>query len=350
MSPRSENLSEKSASKVHNFDSAPYSHGVSIFHLGNNSNSVSVLAELFATTDPKNNIVILHDLNLTDLFESFASQKSISSFTWRTVEENLGAYGVLNYHKLKSGKELLVKERTEIYELFLSLIKKRSYKQITHCTNLELLNALGVNQEQSMIRIDLPLQYVRASKSMDTNLEMGPARPMIILSGHYSNLKKMDIIISALPLVLAEVPNLRIQVVGGVSLAFRDILRKKKELRVLKKQTEYVQAESQNDWESCHSKGSLGIRLNVGINGESSGLVRDYLMYGMKVISDESSLDLQNNPNFTKVSSQIEYSELSKCIIQALSTPIVEDTSQNSNMTLIYKNLLVDLITEIVKK
>jgi hypothetical protein len=68
------------------------------------------------------------------------------------------------------------------------------------------------------------------------------------------------------------------------------------------------------------------------------------------VISDESSLDLQNNPNFTKVSSQIEYSELSKCIIQALSTPIVEDTSQNSNMTLIYKNLLVDLITEIVKK
>jgi len=84
----------------------------------------------------------------------------------------------------------------------------------------------------------------------------------------------------------------------------------------------------------------------VGVNGECSGLVRDYISLGLKVLTDENSPELITVDNVMIVKKEIQIKQLSDKIIVLLSEKHVKNKgdfvdSSRKNYEKLLKKMLV---------
>ena len=111
---------------------------------------------------------------------------------------------------------------------------------------------------------------------------------------------------------------IRCVVIGSVSETVRNIIDDLNLKSTLKRKIKFIEHSDNEAWEKNHKSGNLGIRLGVGSNGECSGLVRDYVSFGMKVITDESTPDLAKIKNVRIVKDEITPDALAESIIELL--------------------------------
>lgn len=335
-----------SISNLHFEDNPRESNGASIFHLGNNTHSTLILHELILSNSDQS-IVILHDLNLISLFDSYGNFKGIPNLIWKLAEEKYGSFGVINLRKVVSGEQIPLDIRGLIFGVYLELICKLSNNVICHDASKLTLNALPNEISSKLTIMELPTRYVQTFVEEDSKMVETTYKNLIIISGTNSSGKNIFIVLKALLLCLADIPSIRIRVIGSIRLSVERAMLENLEFRELISVTEYFNAEKNSDWISLHQKNALGIRLNVGLNGESSGLIRDYLMFGMKVISDESTASLQKHPKFFHISKDCSADSLAKMIVKALKREESEkEESDKSDSHVSYLDFLRSIIEE----
>jgi hypothetical protein len=258
-----------------------------IFHLGNNSQSVPIFKALIKSK-ASTNVVILHDVYLVDLFSSFLKSEydTQNEIIYRNI---LGTSDyllhILQYkNPLGTDKNFKAKIAVKFLNYF---IPKGTY--LIHGENKTYEKELeNYSEPDNLHLIDLPIGYHEIQKNNKVECIYD-----VIVSGHASPSKEIDKIVS-----LLETPSkkndLKILFLGSVA---RQIISQHPNLARDNK-VKLIPYCSFEEWDNLHSASKLGLRIGVGAQGEKSGSVRDYLTYGMQVISDEETKFFKQLPNF----------------------------------------------------
>jgi hypothetical protein len=318
-----------------NYDKS-ISYGISVFHLGNNYHSVGTLLRFFQS-HPSRNVVILHDLFLIDLFQEYYKYTGQPNLFQEKIISTLGIQGIITTSNLKTGKSVEGIRKSELAQVFLEEIKRHARVVISHSDEDLFLKTKNQSESFSYHNIPLPASYTETKRVIE-ELDY-VTRPLILISGHRAYSKNFYNILRALIVVKQEIPNLQIESAGSVSEQIRDEIRAKVEFRTLGVKSNF-EVLSDDQWRKFHRVNSIGIRLGVGTNGESSGLVRDYLSLGMKVVSDENTKHLLSNPNYYSVAKGADYLEISESILKALAQPLQQDVDLESSRAEYFENLL----------
>ncbi len=288
----SKQLKEKKSTNLEIYidDNNEYSSNnkdVRIFHIGNNSQSIPVFKELIASK-VKNNIVVLHDIYLGDLFAKLLDNENQieREETYRRI---LGTSDYLlfllhNKRRNESNKEFRAKISVKFLNYFIPegtiLIHGEDKTYENHLTNYF--------EPHKLHRIDLPIGY----HEIQQNLELEKTYD-IIISGTSSPSKKTDYISHQIEKLCKE-SEIKILFLGSVS---KQIQTEHPNLSNTK-MVDFIETCTEEEWDHYHSRSKLGIRLGVGEQGEKSGSVRDYLVYGMQVLTDEETKSFKELPNF----------------------------------------------------
>ena len=280
--------SEKSVNYIPSFEKyISENKAVSIFHLGNNRTSLPVFNTL-VNTQAKINIVILHDIYLGDLFANLLQNKN-------AIEREIiyhGALGKSDYLLyILHTKNQNVTDRNFKARLSVKFLNQFIPKGtiLIHSENQTYIKELmNYKEPENLHMIDLPIGYHEIKQQKETLNSYD-----LILSGHQSPAKQVDKIVSQLELLCQE-KDLKILFLGSLT---KEIETKHSKF-VLNNKVHLIQSCSDDEWDKFHSRSKLGIRLGVGEQGEKSGTVRDYLVYGMQVISDEETNHFQKFTNF----------------------------------------------------
>jgi hypothetical protein len=343
LSTHSRVKSEKKSTTVYFKSGEDSSKFAAIFHLGNNYESITALDEMLTSKNLKD-IAIMHDLNLIDLFEFYGDANGLHGFVQKLIEKKLGAYGIELFERYRNKENLSISDRANLYDVFLDVVRKNSDYQILHSANFELLNELKVSNFSSMLRTDLPLQFAPGSYKINPYVNYQSSSSTIVISGRHIHENQLKTVLFAIKELLLDVPQLEILIVGGAKTVYRDMVKNDIKLKPLISKSRYIRSDSEIDWKFAHKQGSVAVMLGVGINGESSGSIRDYLSFGMKVVSDEISLCLDDHPNYFRVKANISSTELSKIIKQVMSKSLLQFQFGREFTDQKYKKLLLDLL------
>lgn len=315
---------------------------IQIFHLGNSSSSILSLEYLFSS-NCENSIIVLHDLWLGDLFESYGHWIGIPTLTSLLVEAELGDWGVINLEKMRSGDEILENVRTKIHSVLLNIVLQHCAKAISHSSSPMTQISLNTKFPEKFCFVDMPKNFFSEtallSKKIDEDIYT------IIITGHGSYTKNLRLILVALVVVQNSLINIKIKVGGDLVREVRQIISEDPYLKILSRVILYKQSLNQQEWQEFHTIGAVGIRINVGKNGESSGLIRDYLWFGMKVVGDEDVEELRADPNYYLLDKHLDATNLSKTILHALKMPYVKADSDKFKINSAYKTALNNCIS-----
>jgi hypothetical protein len=166
----------------------------------------------------------------------------------------------------------------------------------------------------------------------------------MIVSGSASYSKETKTTALLLIELASIIDELRIDVVGSICIAME------RELSVLLLSRDTLRKfrlhpnVSEEKWNELHVAADCGIRLGVGNHGEASGVVRDYLFFGMKVISDELSPSLFDNPNYFYFNKEVDFSENVHHLKQFLNAEIEIKSENSDSSTSLYKSKLLEIL------
>ena len=107
----------------------------------------------------------------------------------------------------------------------------------------------------------------------------------------------------------------------GDAVNLLDVGKLKKMCRAKKisiKPLSFVREFTESEWSYFLRPSSLGIRLGVGFNGESSGIVRDFLTAGMSVITNEKIEKLSSYSKYFHVSDDVDARQITNSVQSAL--------------------------------
>jgi len=302
-----------------NFEN-PISFGVGVYHLGNNPQSVKTLYRFFQS-HKSTTVVVLHDIFLLDLFQAYYLYIGKPELFKVKVVSRLGAAGPIELLKLQKGEGITLETKRNLSSVFLEEIGSHAKIIISHSSDhLFPLIEESRLQDKNVV-LALPSAYLMEQTSnLITTKKSKPTR--IMVSGHASLTKEFHTLLEALEIVKGEIPGIDIVSAGTVGRQLEDAIRREPNFLGLGIKFGSKKELSDIGWRKFHQSGSIGIRLGVGENGESSGLIRDYLYFGMKVISDENTQSLLNHSDYFSVSKSADKFEISTAILNAMSSPI----------------------------
>ena len=295
-----ENVAQKAEVYIDS-DSEYSSHNqhTRIFHLGNNSQSLPVFKALISSKTKKN-IVILHDIYLGDLFAKFLETEN------QTNRENkymsiLGTSDYLlfilqNKNHNESNKEFKARISVKFLNFFIPkgtvLVHGENEIYETHLANY--------NEPHNLHLIDLPIGYheIQRNKKLKNSYDL-------IISGHSSPSKKIEYVTHQIE-KLCEERELKVLFLGSISEQVKN------STLANTKMVQLIEHCSDEEWDGYHNQSKIGIRIGVGEQGEKSGTVRDYIVYGVQVLTDERTNYFRKYPNYilydetTPLASQIK--------------------------------------------
>lgn len=300
------------------------------FHIGNNKESVEVVERLLVERK-ENSRVILHDLNLGDL--------------WRHCENRFAKQrvNVINSQKNKvntdsQSTEFGKKESNsqEITRRLLQSIQKPEMEFFCHYVGhsskfVELKNEFNIKERT------LPIGY-----HFFTEMEIGRSKnPMIFVGGTNSQTKELRKILAS----FVQLPNLlgaRLIIAGGIVESAVPLAVDNSSIRMI------PNVDNQT-WEYLIRKSNLAIRLGIGTNGESSGLIRDAISCGTLTIGDESNDFIEKFPEYTVIGRKALESDLTNFMSTRLQQGIenqsqIEKPESNQDLKRYYQSLMYDEI------
>lgn len=282
---------------------------IGIYHIGNNHQSALILHAMITSSETKR-VVILHDLYLADLFWSFGKLYEESDYANSIIQNKLGVYGVKALTDLRSGERFSYELIIEISKIFLEIIAENCESIIIH-SNSKVSRDI---QEtfKSIKYLPLPLYGNIRTPSRISN---DKKTLRIVISGHDSYIKSLNTIIEACLYLVEHEVIIELHCAGTISRRVLEMMKSVSKFNVLLKVSKFVGELDSDEWAKFHMSSSIGIRLGVGNNGESSGLIRDYLNFGMKVISDEDNIYLKQLQNYHFINSDPSVEELAKKIL-----------------------------------
>lgn len=324
------------SSKSNSFDGE-----INIYHLGNNYNSAMLLQHILSSNSPRI-IIELHDLWIYDLLNDFGTLHGFENFGEELVRDALGAFGVVVLHCITRGKKdcYTEQQKMEVASILLNVLSKIDAIYITHGVNVEFEDYLRKFGSIRIIKLELPVHYIGAKNAQSL---VGPSRKMIV-SGSASYSKETKTTALLLIELASIIDELRIDVVGSICIAME------RELSVLLLSRDTLRKfrlhpnVSEEKWNELHVAADCGIRLGVGNHGEASGVVRDYLFFGMKVISDELSPSLFDNPNYFYFNKEVDFSENVHHLKQFLNAEIEIKSENSDSSTSLYKSKLLEIL------
>ena len=319
------------------------SYGISIYHVGNNPASVTILKH-FLLNETNKKIVYLHDLNLLDLAYAYCVSTNLDHTLFEYLQNKLGVYGSIAIHKKMNEIELTKRETITLAGIILEDILDHADLVISHQNVKSYLDLSHPQFEEKSHVLNLPLGYFLET---ETQPEVYRLKNKIVISGHASGSKQLDKILSAINYSMSYNSDVTCLVVGSMCQSVKELQREVTESKFAMK-FDFIPNADDKEWEELHRSCAVGVRLGVGANGESSGLVRDYLYFGLNVITDETSEIMRTQDRVTIVDPQIDALELGKLILEILETGEKEDIlatelTQNNNYQLKMEELLEGL-------
>jgi hypothetical protein len=279
----------------------------SIVHIGNNPHSLPLLRAL---RDSKAHIgVILHDLWIFDLLtylEPFQEQEKLPS---RIIFNALHAEGLRSLAALVSGGALSSRERGRLLGSLLNWALPANAHLIHHGNDETSSVALAEVFCHESTHFWLPDSYCGALRPI-----AGMTRHWdVVISGTGSYGKRPGVMNEAIAELLRSEP-LRVAIGGAISGNFEELAGTVQSSGGAVSLYPYLGAV---DWDILHSQSRVGIRIGVGTLGESSGLIRDYLAYGLVVVTDDPT-PISTHPRVVGVEAGCAPPALAEAIATAL--------------------------------
>jgi hypothetical protein len=312
-----------------------------LYHLGNNRNS-AVLLQHILDSNPSNMVIEFHDLWIYDLLNDFGELHGFNDFAEELVRCALGAYGVIKLNSiLKQRKDFFTEQdKFEIATIFLNSLHRIQASYFSHGVNGDFESYLEKFCLLKINNLEMPIEY--AGKKVG-QIVIGASKK-IIVSGTASYSKELDTTTKVLIALATSIPELEIDIVGSVSIGIEKQLNGIQMLKSVRKKFKFYPSVATERWEALHKGSNCGLRLGVGKNGEASGVVRDYLAYGLKVVSDEPSLSLIGNPQYFYFDNKIALSENISLLEEFLASEIVTNPQDSDNISNLYRSSLKEML------
>ena len=279
----------------------------SILHIGNNPHSLPLLIGLRESQD--HIVVILHDLWIFDLLTYLEPIEQQDKLPSRIIFNALHAEGLRSLAALVSGSELSSRERGRLLASLLNWALPENSHVIYHGKDETSATALDSVMSHACDHVEQPNSYCGA-----LNPITGMARHWdVVISGTASYGKRPRVMNEALEELLRREP-LHIAIGGPISASFTELAGR---VQPSGGSISLYPSLGATDWDILHSQSRAGIRIGVGTLGESSGLVRDYLAYGLVVVTDDPT-PISAHPRIVGVEAGCAATTLAEAIATAL--------------------------------
>ena len=314
---------------------------IHLYHLGNNSASAILLMNIL-NSKPSKLIIELHDLWIYDLLNKFGELYGFHGFGEELIAESLGAHGLLILNSIVKGKNesYTSLQKMEITSIFLSTLREIDATFISHGTNTKLENYLRKNGPIDLVKIELPINYVNGE---NIQAKIGPSSK-IIVSGSRSYSKDANFTALVLKTLAEEIPDLKIDLVGSICTEIEKELNELGLAKSVRRKFRFYPNVSDQKWEELHKTADCGIRFGVGKNGEASGVVRDYLFFKLKVISDEFSPSLFSFPQYFYFNYEVSIRENIRLLKEFLGLEIETKHLDADKLSSEYRASLVEIL------
>lgn len=314
---------------------------IHLYHLGNNPASAILLMNIL-NSKPSKLIIELHDLWIYDLLNEFGELQGFHGFGEELIADSLGAHGLLILNSIVKGKNDRYTElqRMEITSIFLSTLRTIDATYISHGTNTKLESYLRTKGFIDLVKLELPINYVNGG---NIQVKLGRSTK-IIVSGSRSYSKDATFTALVLTTLAEMIPDLKIDLVGSICADIEKELNELALAKSVRRKFRFHPDVSNKKWEELHKTADCGIRLGVGKNGEASGVVRDYLFFELKVVSDELSPSLSSYPQYFYFNNEISITENIGLLKDFLGLEIETKHQDSDKFSSTYRSTLVEIL------
>jgi hypothetical protein len=285
---------------------------INFYHLGNSAHNIEVL-DNFLNSKSAQNIVIIHDTNLTGLIKHAVNKNGLKGY--KEIFKSQSPSLIKNVLKDSQTMDLVTKN-----SFFIDAILKANVKN----TNIIMHNSNNLVTSEKVIgstlsQIELPIGY-HFMRPLDLNVT-NPI-PLIVIGGSgrdnhfFENIK----------LVIQELSSereFRVIILGYEHKYSIDTLNEMPNVSIFKNV-------NNENWQVILSRADISIRISVGRNGESSGFLRDSIILSKRVLGDEDSQVLRNYSNYTLLNKDLDIKKISQKISELLENNHQQDTEQMS--------------------
>ncbi len=282
------------------------------YHIGNSPHNLEVL-DNFVKSRSAQNIVILHDTNLTDLIKLAVKNNGL-----KCVKDIFKNQSPLLIKKVLQDSHTL--DATTKCSFFVDSIFKMNRKNtkiiIHNSKHLETSQKL---EDDRLSQIELPIGY-HFMKQLAPNLTN--RIPLIVVGGSHRDEDFSDNIKIMIE-ELSSKREIRVIILGGIARHSLGTLNELPNVSIL----ENV---SNENWQVILSRADISIRIAVGRNGESSGFLRDSVLKSKYVLGDEDSQVLNNFSNYTLLNQDADIKEIGQKISVLLEDDYPRDRDQIS--------------------
>ncbi len=302
-----------------------------VVHLGNNPYSVPLVLAL--QRSPSAPSVVLHDLWLFDLVEAWGAVQGVSSHALRLLTARNGVRAGRRALEFRSGHSVPLEEITPLAATLLAEVLPPGTRVLVHRDSPFVRDVLGMTPLGATAHAPLPLYYA----GEEPPLPRRPARWDIVVSGTGSFARRMPVVIEALDRV-SRVRSIRVAIAGGM-------VREAAGLNVARGSTvDLIPQLDDSAWAELHRDASVGVRLGVGHLGEGSGLVRDYLAFGLTVVTDDAEPPVCEHESVIVVPSNADAAVVADAVLRALEAPEPHPTREDPTSLAAYAKSLRALV------
>ncbi len=314
---------------------------IHFYHLGNNSASAILLMNII-NSKPSKMIIELHDLWIYDLLNKFGELHGFHGFGEELIADSLGAHGLLILNSIVKEKNdrYTDLQRMEITSIFLSTLRTIDATYISHGTNTKLENYLRTKGSIDLVKLELPINYVNGE---NIQVKLGRSTK-IIVSGSRSYSKDATFTALVLTTLAEMIHDLQVDVVGSICTDIEKELNELALTKSVRRKFRFHPDVSNQKWEELHKTADCGIRLGVGKNGEASGVVRDYLFFGLKVISDELLPSPSSYPQYFYFDNEVSITKNIELLKEFLAEEIETKNHDSDKFSNTYRCNLLEIL------
>lgn len=301
-----------------------YKEEINFYHIGNSPHNLEVLDNFMKSTSAQN-ILIVHDTNLTDLIKFEVKNNGLKNV--KEIFKNQSPR--LIKRVIHESGTLDVATKCSFFIDSILKMNLRNTKIVIH--NSQNLKSFDENKNDNLSLIELPIGF-HYMKPLAQNLSQ--PIPLIVVGGSHRDSKFSEDVKIMLQELSSKI-EFRAIFLGGIAQHSLGSLSELPNVSIL----ENV---SNENWQIILSRADISIRVAVGRNGESSGFLRDSVLRSKCVLGDEDSLELKNFSNYKLLNQNADIKQMSPFILELLENDYPRDIDQISrnNLEIEQKSLM----------
>ena len=273
---------------------------INFYHIGNSPHNLEVL-DNFLKSKSAQNIVIIHDTNLTELIKFAVNNNGLKSL--KEILKNQSPSLIRNV--LKNSPTLDATTKCSFFIDSIMRANLRNTKIIIHNSNNLKTSEKFKDDTLSQIELPIGFHFMRPFATNVTN-----PIPLIVIGGSdydYNFFENIKLVIQE----LSSKREFRVIILGSINKYSIDTLNEMPNVSIF----ENVNNEN---WQVILSRADISIRISVGRNGESSGFLRDSVILSKCVLGNEDSQVLRNFSNYTLLNQDFDIKKIGQKISELL--------------------------------